>query len=139
MNNIEWNFCDPKTAKIITTKKLITKDELNTVVFDDSIQENVKFCLPLNSEFLNSETRELQRPIKVKQILKLISDFYKEPLKPENIEPAFQDNEEWREKILIKLKGDVNKLKNYHIFDCSYNKPLYSGLIFDEATGEYYI
>ena len=96
LNNIEWYFGEPKYAKIRKTYKLITKKQLKTVVFDDSVKENIKFCLPLNNNFLFSETRELPRPITVEQILLLISDFYNEPLKQENMDKAFEENEEWR-------------------------------------------
>ena len=71
--------------------KLITKKQLKTVVFDDSVNENVKFCLPLNNNFLFSETRELPRPITVEQILLLISNFYNESLKEENMDKAFEE------------------------------------------------
>ena len=75
LNNIEWYFDKPKYAKIRKTYKLITKKQLKTVVFDDSVNENVKFCLPLNNNFLFSETRELPRPITVEQILLLIYEL----------------------------------------------------------------
>ena len=69
INNIEWYFDEPKNAKIRDTQKQITKKQLQTIVFDDSVNENIKFCLPLNNNFLFSETRELPRPITVEQIL----------------------------------------------------------------------
>ena len=100
LNKIEWYFSKPKYAKIRKTQKLITKKQLNTVVFDDSVKENIKFCLPLNNNFLFSETREIPRPITVEQILLLISNFYNEPLKQENFDKAFEENEEWKEEIL---------------------------------------
>ena len=138
INNIEWYFDEPKNAKIRDTQKQITKKQLHTIVFDNSVNENVKFCLPLNNNFLFSETRELPRPITVEQILILISDFYNEPLKPENMDKAFEENEEWKDEIIERLDGDVNELTNHHVFEdtCA---PDFCGLNLMEETGEYFV
>jgi hypothetical protein len=138
INNIEWYFDQPKNAKIRDTQKQITKKQLNTIVFDDSITENVQFCLPLNNNFLFSETRELPRPITVEQILILIHDFYNEPLKTENIEKAFEENEEWKEEIMDRLDGDINELINHHVFEDTCT-PDFCGLNLTEETGEYFV
>ena len=138
INNIEWYFDEPKNAKIRDTQKQITKKQLNTIVFDDSVKENVHFCLPLNNNFLFSETRELPRPITVEQILILIHDFYNEPLKPENIEKAFEENEEWKEEIMDRLDGDINDLINHHVFEDTCT-PDFCGINLTEETGEYFV
>jgi uncharacterized protein (UPF0248 family) len=46
LNNIIWYFFydEPKCAKYIYTENKLTKKQLNTIVFDDSVKENVKFC-----------------------------------------------------------------------------------------------
>lgn len=137
LNDIEWYFGEPKYAKIRETQKLITKNQLKTVVFDDSVNENVKFCLPLNNNFLFSETRELPRPITVEQILLLISNFYKEPLKQENMDKAFEENKEWKEEIIERLE-DASKLTNYHVFEDTCT-PDFCGLELSEETGEYFV
>ena len=86
LNNIEWYFGDIKTAINSDTRKPLTKNELKTIVFDDSVKENVKICFPLNNNFSFTETREYARPLTVEQVLKIIRNFYIEPLKPENME-----------------------------------------------------
>jgi len=139
INNIEWYFDEPKNAKIRDTQTLITTKQLNTVVFDNSIKENVKFCLPLNDDFLFSETRELARPITVRQILKLIYDFYNEPLKHKNIDEAFKNKEDWKEIVLDEYDGDCSKIINYDVFVNINCAPDFCGLDFDENTGEYFV
>jgi len=54
----------------------------------------------LNNNFSFTETREYARPLTVEQFLKIVRNFYIEPLKPENMEKAFEDNEEWKECII---------------------------------------
>jgi hypothetical protein len=139
INNIEWFIhTQPKTAKNKNTNKTITKKDMETIVFDDSVFKNVTFSLPLNDEFLFSETRQLPRPINVEQILTLIHTFYKEPLNQDNIDNAFKNNEEWKEEIVDNYDGDINKLTNYDVFtdNCT---PDFCGLEFMEETGEYFV
>lgn len=135
INNIEWYFDEPKNAINRYTRKKIQKKELKTIVFDDSIKENVKFCLPLNNDFTFSQTRELPRPINVEQILTLLYNFYNEPLKIENIDKAFENNEEWKEEIIERLNKDISKLTNYHVFEdtCS---PDFCGITPTEKNNE---
>ena len=139
INNIEWLLKKKKKDKNKNTNELITKDQLKRIVFDDSVNENVKFCFPLNNEFLFLQTRELSRPITVKQILKLIYNFYKEPLRKENIAKAFEGNEEWKENIIDKYNGDITKLTNYDVFNTTYGVPDFCGLILVKATNEYFV
>jgi hypothetical protein len=117
LNNIEWYFDEPSNAIDRDTRKKILKKALKTIVFDDSVQENVAFCMPLNNDLTFMETRELSRPIDVEQILTLLRDFYNEPLKEENVVKAFENNEEWKEEIMDRMDGDIGKLTNYHIFE----------------------
>ena len=81
INNIEWYFDEPKNAKNKDTLKKITKKELKTIVFYDFVNENIKFCLPLNNEFTFKETIELSHHVTVEQILTLIHYFYDKLLK----------------------------------------------------------
>lgn len=140
LNNIEWYFGDIKTAINRDTRKPLTKNELNTIVFDDSVKENVKFCFPLNNNFSFSETREYPRPLTVEQVLKIVRNFYIEPLKPENIEKAFEENEEWKECVIEQYNGNVNDIINLDVFsvinDC---EPDFCGLSFDEKSSEYFV
>ena len=117
INNIEWYFSEPKDAINRDTMQQITKKELKTIVFDDSVNENVKICFPLNNDFSFTETRELARPITVEQLLTFIQQFYSEQLKEENIDKAFENNEEWKEEILERFDDDISKLTNYHVFE----------------------
>ena len=112
---------------------------METIVFDNSVNENVKFCLPLNDNFLFLETRELHRPINVEQILTLIHNFYKEPLKEENIDKAFEENEEWKETIIDEYDEDISKLTNYNVFSNISATPDFCGLNLIEDSGEYFI
>jgi hypothetical protein len=139
INNIEWVFENPKTAKNKDTKKLITQKELETIVFDNSVNKNVIFSLPLNDNFLFIESRELSRPITVEQILTLIHNFYKEPLKEENIDKAFEENEEWKENIIDEYDGDIRKLTNYDVFSNICATPDFCGLNLIEGTDEYFV
>ena len=114
---------------------------METIIFDDSNKENVKFCLALNNDFSFSETRELSRPINIEQVLTLIHDFYNEPLKEENINKAFENNEEWKEEILERFDGDISKLTNYHVFEDTCT-PDFCGIhLLDEGEhiGEYFV
>jgi hypothetical protein len=142
INDIEWYFSEPKDAKNKTTMENITEEELKTIVFDDSFNENVKFCFPLNNDFYFNEIRELSRPITVEQLLKFIQKFYDEPLKEENIDKAFENNEEWKEEILERFDDDVSKLTNYHVFEDTCT-PDFCGIHFmedsDENKGTYFI
>jgi len=38
INNIDWYFNEPKNARNKNTGKNITKNQLKTIVFDDSIK-----------------------------------------------------------------------------------------------------
>lgn len=142
INNVEWYFDDPKNAIYRYTGKKLTKSALNTVVFDGSVNENVKFCFPLNDDFSLTETRELPRPITVRQVLTLISDFYDESLKTEHIDKAFAGNEEWKEEILDRYDGDMSELKNFDVFEdtCA---PDFCGIHLleppSENAGEYFV
>lgn len=139
INNIEWFIhAEPKTAKNKETNKKITKKDMASIVFDNSIAKNITFRLPLNDEFLFSETKQLPCPINVEQILTLIHTFYKEPLNQENIDKAFENNEEWKQEIIDNYDGDFTKLKNYDVFtdNCT---PDFCGLELIEETGEYFV
>ena len=126
-------------AKNMDTDEFITKEELKTIVFDNSVNENVKFSLPLNNDFLFLQTRELSRPITVEQILTLIYNFYKEPLKEENIDKAFEENEEWKENIIDEYDGDITKLTNYDVFTTTCATPDFCGINLIESTNEYFV
>ena len=148
INNIEWYFDKPKNAINRDSKKRITKKELSTIVFDifcnknvdNSVDNSVKFCLPLNNDFSFTETRELQRPITVEQILLLVRNFYNEPLK--DIDKSFENNEEWKEEIIERFNGDISKLTNYHVFEDTCT-PDFCGILLmeesEENVGEYFI
>ena len=142
INNIEWYFDEPKNAINRDSGKKITKKALETIVFDDTINVNVKFCLPLNNEFSFTETRELSRPITVEQILILVHNFYDEPLKKENIDKAFEGNEEWKEEIIERYNGDISKLTNYCVFEDTCT-PDFCGInLMEKSTknpGEYFV
>jgi len=117
INNIDWFINSvPNSAVNNDTKTELTQIELDTVVFDDSTKENVKFSLPLNDNLLFYETRELARPISIEQILTLVYKFYKEPLKKENMDKAFLEMEEWKDDIIDYYDGDINRIKNYDVF-----------------------
>lgn len=140
INNIEWYFGKPKDAINKDTGKKITKKSLKTIVFDDTVKENIKFCFPLNDDFTYTETRELSRPINVEQLLQFISDFYNEPLKQETIDKSFKTNEQLKEDWItnmIDCFGDINNLTNYQLFDDTCT-PDFCGIHLTD-DGEYFI
>ena len=141
INNIEWYFDEVNNAINRDTKMKLTKKNLSTFVFDNLTEENVKFCLPLNNDFTFTKTIELPRPITVEQILILLHNFYNDKLKSDDIDKAFENNEEWKEEILERFDGDSSKLINYHVFEdtCS---PDFCGIsLIEEGNnkGEYFI
>ena len=144
VNNIEWFFTAPKNAIIRDTMKKITKKQLNTVVFDDSIKENVKFCFPLNDDFTFTETRELQRPITVEQLLAFVYDFYHESLTQENIDKSFGENisgkNEWKDNMIESHNDcDISHLTNLDLFDTTCT-PDFCGIhLSEENPDEYFI
>ena len=147
INNIEWYFNEPKNAKNKNTGKKITKKQLKTIVFDDSIKENIKFCFPLNDDFTITETRELSRPANIKQILTLIQDFYNEPLTQEIINKSFGENEkqkkEWKDNMIECYNDcDISHLTKIDIFDYTCT-PDFCGIHLmednSENKGEYFI
>ena len=140
LNNIEWYFGVPESANNIHTYKRLTNKILKTIVFDDSVKENVKICFPLNNNFSFTETREYARPLTVEQVLKIVRNFYIEPLKPENMNKAFEDNEEWKECVIEQYNGNIGDIINLDVFsvinDC---EPDFCGLSFDEKSSEYFV
>ena len=147
LNNLEWYFYndEPKEAKNRDTGKKITKQKLNTIVFDDSVKENVKFCFPLNDDFTFTETRELQRPVTVKQVLTLVNQFYNELLTQEIIDKSFgeniQDKTDWMEEMMY--DGDTSNLTKYNLLNDDCATPDFCGIHLMEDTeenrGEYFI
>lgn len=139
LNNINWYIAtDPDSAINKSTQQEITREELDTVVFDDSLNENVKFVLPLNDNFKFTLTRELPRPITVEQILSLIMNFYEEPLEKKYHEKAFEDMEDWMEEVIDSYEGNINKITKYDVFTDTCT-PDFCGLQLDEKTGEYFV
>jgi hypothetical protein len=145
LNNIEWYFYNDevKNATIRDTGKKITKTHLKTIVFKNSVNETVKFCLPLNDDLTCTETIELQCPIDVEQILTMIKDFYNKPLTQETINKAFEKNQEmkaeWFEYINDRFDGDLSKLTNYHLFDDESATPDFCGINLMEDSDEYFV
>ena len=144
INNIEWYFNEPKNAKNKNTGKKITKKQLKTIVFDDSIKENIKFCFPLNDDFTITETKELSRPANIEQILTLIHDFYKEPLTQEIIDKTFGENEEkkkeWKNNMIECYNDcDISHLTKIEIFDSTCT-PDFCGIhLSEENQCEYFV
>lgn len=143
INNLEWFFNAPKDAIVRETMKKITKKQLKTIVFDDSVKENVRFQFPLNDDFTFTETRELPRPITVEQILTLARDFYSEPLTQGNIDKSFGENikykNEWEDNMIDFCNGDMHQLTNIDLFDSTCT-PDFCGIhALEENPGEYFI
>lgn len=137
VNNLIWYFDDPEDAKIRNTHQLISSKQLDTIVFDNSLKDNVVISLPLNEHFLFSETRELQRPVTVRELLELIRNFYDEPLEQKNINKAFKNNMKWKKEVINEYDGDLSKIKKYDVFVNINCAPDFCGLNLDENTGEY--
>lgn len=152
LNNLEWYFYyyEPSDAIMRDTGKKISKKQLSKVVFDDSVEENVKFCFPLNDDFSFTETRELTRPITVNDVLQLVHNFYNEPLSQETINASFGKNIEWKsdwEEAMEELyDSDMSKLVKYNLFSDDSATPDFCGIHLIESSsssaenvGEYFI
>jgi hypothetical protein len=118
INNLEWYFGEPKYARNMKEKTTITKEELETIVFDDNIDKNVKFCFPLNDSFTFYQIRELHRPITVEKLLTFIHNFYSQQLTKEIVDKAFENNAKMKKDFLENFEdGDISGLTYYDIFD----------------------
>jgi len=137
LKNINWFIkTDPKTATNRETFKKLTKEDFETIVFDDSTRENIKLSFPLNDNYSFFVTREIKRPVNVKELLTTIYKFYKEPLNKKNMDKAFEDMEEWKEDIIYFYDGDISRLTNFDVFTDTC-EPDFCGLELNEETGEY--
>jgi hypothetical protein len=138
LERIQWfiNF-DPKTAIIKQTNKKLSKNELNTFIFEsNSDSKTVKLSFPLNDNYLFFVTREISLPVTVKQLLTCIYNFYKESLLHEHIDNAFNEMEDWKNDIVDYYDGDSSKLTNFDVFTDSC-EPDFCGLQYDETTDSY--
>jgi hypothetical protein len=114
LNLIEWYIkCKPNTAINKQTRKKLTEEELDTVVFTDN---KVKIQFPLHDQFKFTVTHQLKGPITVKKLLKFIHKFYQEPINPKHIPHAFEDMEEWREEVFDNYDGDIALISNIDVF-----------------------
>jgi hypothetical protein len=137
LKNINWYIkFDPRTATNNETSEKLTKKDFDTIVFDDSLTENIKLSFPLNDNYSFFVTREIQRPVNVKQLLTFIYKFYKESLNHKTIDKAFEGMEEWKEDIIYFYDGDTSRLINFDVFTDMCD-PDFCGLELNEETGEY--
>jgi hypothetical protein len=137
LKNINWYIkSEPRTATNKVTFQKLSKKDFETIVFDDSSRENIKLSFPLNDNYSFFVTREIQRPINVKQLLTFIYKFYKEPLNYKNIDKAFGGMEEWKEDILYFYDGDISRVINFDVFTDTCD-PDFCGLELNEESGEY--
>ena len=137
LKNINWYIkSEPNSATNKETFAKLSKKDFDTIVFDDSLRENIKLSFPLNDNYSFFVTREIQRPVNVKQLLTFIYKFYKEPLSKKNMDKAFEGMEEWKEDILYYYDGDINRIINFDVFTDTC-EPDFCGLELNEETGEY--
>jgi hypothetical protein len=137
LKKISWFInSDPKTATNRETFKKLTKNDFDTVIFDDSSRENIKLSFPLNDNYSFFVTREIKGPVNVKQLLTFIYKFYKESLNNTYINKAFEGMEEWKEDILCFYDNDITRLTNFDVFTDTC-EPDFCGLEFNEETCEY--
>jgi hypothetical protein len=140
LEDIEWYITSkPETAINKSNNfSVLTQKEFDRVVFDDSVNENIKLCFPLSESYTFFVTREISRPVTVKQLLTIIYKFYQEAIDLEYIEQAFEGAEDLQDDIVDKYDGDITKIKNYDVFDpCP--APDFCSLSFNEETGEYVV
>ena len=145
INNIVWYFGPVNRVIDKDTDKNITEEKLKTIVFDDSVNENVKICFPLNDDYDFTEIRELQRPVTVQKLLQFIKDFYDEPLKEENLDKIFKNKED-KEYFLYVWNdcsdGDISGLRQFDVFDDTCT-PDFCGIRLvdddDENNGSYFV
>ena len=137
LKNINWYIkSEPRSATNKETFAKLSKKDFETIVFDDSSRENIKILFPLNDNYSFFVTREIQRPVNVKQLLTFIYKFYKEPLNYKNIDKAFEGMEEWKEDILYFYDGDTSRFINFDVFTDTC-EPDFCGLELNEETREY--
>lgn len=137
LKNINWYIkSEPRSATNKETFAKLSKKDFETIVFDDSSRENIKLSFPLNDNYSFFVTREIQRPVNVKQLLTFIYKFYKEPLNYKNIDKAFEGMEEWKEDILYFYDGDTSRVINFDVFTDTC-EPDFCGLELNEETREY--
>ena len=137
LKNINWYIkTEPSSATNKETFAKLSKKDFDTIVFDDSLRENIKLSFPLNDNYSFFVTREIQRPVNVKQLLTFIYKFYKESLNNTYINKAFEGMEEWKEDILCFYDNDITRLTNFDVFTDTC-EPDFCGLELNEETGEY--
>lgn len=131
LNKIQWFIGQsPKTAINKDTGKPLTNEELDMLI----IEESISLSLPLNDNYLFFVQRQIIRPVTVRKLLKTIYNFYQEPLKPEYMDKAFEELEDWKEEVI----ENEEVILNYHVFTDTVD-PDFCGLEFNEDTGEYVV
>ena len=137
INNIQWFIkCQPKTAINKITYNNINKTEFDTVIFDDSIKENIKLSFPLNDKYLFFVKREIERPVTVKKLLTFIYKFYQELLNHKYMDKAFEELHDWKECIIYQYDNNKSLIKNIDVFTDTFEVD-FCGLEFNEETSEY--
>lgn len=137
VNNINWFInSEPKTATNKITFEKLLKSDFEKIIFDNSIKENVQLSFPLNDNYSFFVSREIQRPVNVKQLLTFIHKFYKEPLNHKIMNKAFEGMEEWKEDIIYYYDGDMSRVTNFDVFTDTCD-PNFCGLELNEETCEY--
>lgn len=137
LNNINWFInSEPKTATNKITFEKLLKSDFEKIIFDNSIKENVQLSFPLNDNYSFFVSREIQRPVNVKQLLTFIHKFYKEPLNHKIMNKAFEGMEEWKEDIIYYYDGDMSRVTNFDVFTDTCD-PNFCGLELNEETCEY--
>lgn len=137
VNNINWFInSEPKTATNKITFEKLLKSDFEKIIFDNSIKENVQLSFPLNDNYSFFVSREIQRPVNVKQLLTFIHKFYKEPLNHKIMNKAFEGMEEWKEDIIYYYDGDMSRVTNFDVFTDTC-EPNFCGLELNEETCEY--
>ncbi len=140
LKNFEWFITQkPNTAMNKKTFQTITENELNTILFDNSLAQNIRFRLPLHDQSLFYVSVEISRPITIQKLYEFVYDFYQQPLNPDYIESAFEDCDEWKEYLLEYYENDITKIKNIDVFEKVGDDPDLYCLEFDSDSNEYIV
>lgn len=105
LDSVDW--CNPKKRR----KGRVTKKVWETVVFPEA---SVKLRFPLNDYYTYFVVREVQGPLTVGGLLRVIYDFYQSNVVPEEFQRAMEnaDDEIWKDELLEMFEGDVSRIRN---------------------------
>jgi hypothetical protein len=138
IENIQWYIQEePKNAISKKTHKPLSSRIRNKVIINKT--GNIKITFPLNDNYLFFVTREIEGPITIEQLLQFIYNFYQQPLKPEYVDRAFEELEDWKEEMMETNEYEnESQIRNIDVFTDTVAADL-CGFEYDEEKDEYIV